>query len=267
MPQRLLAVVGIPFSALLLLLPQGAAASHQDRTACTRQFLTLPEPLTDPFGYRYTKPLTIPGIGRRRRIAECDYIPGGGLDDRSRDTGEMDRGRRGEAPGGGEGGPRIDYARYIADLLREKEAKRKRPEVPRDRPTQTPPPAPPLTGAEPRDSDCDGFTDAEEYFLKSDPHDPLDPHVEEPYRRRTVSLDPQDPCYGAIGKVVMPKTGWERPAPLTVGAWLIPPLLLVWFWRRRYAHGAHAAITTGNAGASLGPRGQGRLFPVPDGLP
>lgn len=220
MHRRLFALLGFSLGSLLILLPQGASALHQDQTVCTRRFITLPGPTSDPFGYRYTEPLTIPGIGRQHRIAECDYIGAGGGGGGGGRGGGGRSGSEGEGDGGfgvGDGelrrrSPRIDYAAYIADLLRERKKTRKKPEVPRDREEELPVPSlvPSFMEEEPHDSDCDGFTDAEEHFLGSDPHDPLDPYVYEPYRKRTVSLDPRHPCFEGPTQVVMPKTGWER---------------------------------------------------------
>jgi hypothetical protein len=115
---------------LFSLLPQEARASHieeqrtrtRDYTRCEREFVTLPDYTYDPFGYRYTRDLNLIGIGRKRRLAECDYLLSRRVGRKRIGIRTLDRSRIGRVSG--------DFSRIITELLRERQGRR-RPLQPR----------------------------------------------------------------------------------------------------------------------------------------
>ena len=121
---RLFTLFGSAIGTLMLFpLPQGVVTATQpETTVCTKRFVDLPAPTSDPFGYHYTNDLAIPGIGYKHRIAECDFTGTGG----GGGSGGGGMGGGGSGGGGGGGAGHIDFSHYIADLLREKEEARRR---------------------------------------------------------------------------------------------------------------------------------------------
>jgi hypothetical protein len=118
--------LSIPLLLLILLAPGEASAQPErrqvtDYTECERVFVRRPLK-KDPYGYRLTKDINIPGLGGKRRIVECDFDLGtGDRGDRERSgtSGPDDGGRigRGHLERDRIGRVSGDFSGYIDDQL------------------------------------------------------------------------------------------------------------------------------------------------------